>query len=261
MPVLDEIIAATTATLPGLRARREGLERAALATPMPKPFASRLRAPNVALIAEVKRRSPSAGAINPDLNPVLLAEAYTAGGASAISVLTDGPFFGGSIADLEEVSARVAPPVLRKDFILDEVQLFEARAAGASAVLLIVRVLPDATLRELLGTARALGLGVLVETHTHDEILRAVDVGADVIGVNARDLDDFSMHREAAWQLLAAVPSGVIAVAESGMSTVAHVEEAAAAGADAVLIGGALAAHGNPAEGATAFSSVRRHGR
>ncbi len=261
MPVLDDIIATTTATLPALRARRAEFERALLAARPPAPFASALRGSHVTLIAEVKRRSPSAGAINTGLDPRVLAGAYAAGGASAISVLTDGPYFGGSVADLEGVAGLVDLPVLRKDFILDEVQLVEARAAGASAALLIVRVLSDMTLRRLIVTAEQLGLGVLVETHTALEIARAIDAGAQVIGVNARDLDDFSMHRDAAWALLAKVPNALIAVAESGMATVAHVEEAAVAGADAVLIGGALASHGDPTSAATAFAGVLRRGR
>lgn len=261
MPVLDEIIATTSATLPSLRARQGELERAAAAKPHPRDFGAALRLPAVALIAEVKRRSPSAGAINLGLDPAALAVEYAAGGAAAISVLTDGPFFGGSLQDLEAVTERVARPVLRKDFILEEVQLLEARAAGASAALLIVRVLTDATLRRLLRKAEELGLGILVETHTAEEISRAVDCGATIIGVNARDLDDFSIDCEAAWRLLAKVPAACTAVAESGMATLADVEAAALAGADAVLVGGALAAHGMPASAAALLSGVRRHGR
>lgn len=261
MPVLDTIIATTRATLPALRARREELERAAADAPLPPSFRGALDRPTVALIAEVKRRSPSAGAINAGLDPARLAEAYAAGGAAAISVLTDGPFFGGALADLEVVTRTVRVPALRKDFILDRCQLLEARAAGAAAVLLIVRVLDDTSLRALHEHARALGLDVLVETHTADEISRAIDAGATVIGVNARDLDDFSIHREAAWELLSGIPSGLVAVAESGMASVEDVAVAAAAGADAVLIGGALAAHGAPEAAARAMAGVIRRGR
>jgi indole-3-glycerol phosphate synthase len=261
MPVLDAIIAATRETLPALQARRDALERAALATTPPVSFMAALRRPTVALIAEVKRRSPSAGAINAGLDPAHLAQAYAAGGAAAISVLTDGPFFGGSLADLEAVTAAVQVPALRKDFILDETQLFEARAAGASAVLLIARVLDDQALRRLHRMADDLGLGVLVETHTADEIGRALAADATVIGVNARDLDDFSINREAAWALLAQVPAQCVAVAESGMATVEDVAVAAAAGADAVLIGGALAAHGTPEVAARTLAGVVRRGR
>ncbi len=261
MPVLDTIIASTRATLPALQARQAELEHAAAFAPTPPSFVHALRRPTVALIAEVKRRSPSAGAINTGLHPTTLAQAYAAGGASAISVLTDGPFFGGSLADLEEVTRAVVVPALRKDFILDRCQLLEARASGASAVLLIVRVLDDATLRSLHRAADDLGLGVLVETHTAVEIRRAIDAGAEVIGVNARDLDDFSIDRDAAWRLLAEVPSTLIAVAESGMASPADVETAADAGADAVLIGGALAAHGTPEAAARSMAGIARRGR
>jgi indole-3-glycerol phosphate synthase len=261
MPVLDTIIATTRATLPGLQARRGDLERAAAAAGPVPSFLHALRRPTVALIAEVKRRSPSAGAINAGLDPATLAQAYAAGGAAAISVLTDGPFFGGTLADLEAVTRAVVVPALRKDFILDHCQLLEARAVGASAVLLIARVLDDATLRMLRESAENLGLGVLVETHTADEITRAIDAGAEVIGVNARDLDDFSINREAAWELLSGVPSGLVAVAESGMASPEDVAVAAAAGADAVLIGGALAAHGAPESAARGMAGIARHGR
>lgn len=261
MPVLDTIIATTRATLPALRAREAELERAAARAPAPPSFLHALRRPTVALIAEVKRRSPSAGAINTGLDSATLAQAYAGGGAAAISVLTDGPFFGGALEDLEAVTRAVVVPALRKDFILDRCQLLEARAAGASAVLLIVRVLDDATLRALHRAADDLGLGVLVETHTAEEITRAIDAGAEVIGVNARDLDDFSIHREAAWQLLAGVPAGLVAVAESGMASPEDVAVAASAGADAVLIGGALAAHGTPEAAARGMAGVPRRGR
>jgi indole-3-glycerol phosphate synthase len=261
MPILDTIIATTRATLPGLRARQAELEQAAARSPAPPSFRNALRRPTVALIAEVKRRSPSAGAINAGLDPAGLAQAYAAGGAAAISVLTDGPFFGGSLADLGAVTQAVVVPALRKDFILDRLQLLEARAAGASAVLLIARVLDDVTLRALHRDADDLGLGVLVETHTAGEITRAIDAGAQVIGVNARDLDDFSIHRAAAWQLLTSIPSGLVAVAESGMASLDDVAEAASAGADAVLIGGALAAHGTPEAAARGLAGVQRRGR
>jgi indole-3-glycerol phosphate synthase len=261
MPVLDAIIAATRETLPALLARRSELERAALASARPASFEAVLRRPAVALIAEVKRRSPSAGAINAGLDPATLAQAYTAGGAAAISVLTDGPFFGGSLADLVAVTGAVPVPALRKDFIVDEMQLFEARAAGAAAVLLIARVLSGEELRRLHRMADDLGLGVLVETHTAAEIERALEADARVIGVNARDLDNFSIDREAAWALLAQVPAHCVAVAESGMATVEDVAAAAAAGADAVLIGGALAAHGSPEAAARALAGVARRGR
>lgn len=261
MPVLEAILSATRATLPELRLRARALERAAQARATPASFEAALRGRQVALIAEVKRRSPSAGAINEALDPVELAEAYWGGGAAAISVLTDGPFFGGSLADLEAVAERVQLPVLRKDFILDELQLLEARASGAAAVLLIVRALEPTVLARLGGFARDLGLGVLVETHTAAEINVALESGATVIGVNARDLDTFTIDRTAAWELLRQLPPEVIAVAESGMATANDVVIAAAAGADAVLVGSALAAAGHPGDAARRMAEVPRRGR
>ncbi|MEP6589586.1 MAG: indole-3-glycerol phosphate synthase TrpC [Gemmatimonadota bacterium] len=261
MPVLDAILAATRATLPDLRRRSAALEAAAQAQQPPQDFASALRGERVALIAEVKRRSPSAGAIHESLDPAGLAAAYGRGGAAAISVLTDGPWFGGSLADLEAVARVVPLPLLRKDFILDEVQLLEARASGAAAALLIVRALDDASLRRLTRFAHELGLSVLVETHTTAEVSRAMDAGARIIGVNSRDLDDFTIDCAKAWQIMSAIPSELTAVAESGMASVADVEAAAAAGADAVLIGSALASSATPESAARAVAEVRRRGR
>jgi len=224
-------------------------------------FRAALRGPSVALIAEVKRRSPSAGSINENLDPASLAASYAAGGAAAISVLTDVVHFGGSIADLRAVVAGVDRPVLRKDFIVDELQLLEARAAGASAALLIVRALDQATLVRLHRFAGGIGLDVLVEAHDAPELARAIDAGAAIIGVNARSLDTFAVDTSAAWELLAQIPADRIAVAESGMATVTDVASAAAAGADAVLIGSALARSGNPVEHAAGLSNVARHAR
>lgn len=261
MPVLDAIVQATRATLPALQARRGELERAAFRRGPSPAFAVALNRPTVALIAEVKRRSPSAGVINEALDPAQLACAYVAGGAVAVSVLTDTRFFGGSLADLAAVVTAVALPVLRKDFILDEAQLLEARIAGASAVLLIARILPQAALVQLLEFAASLGLDALVETHNSTEIARALDAGAQVIGVNARDLDTLAIDAAGAWQLIASLPAGCIAVAESGMASLADVELAAAAGADAVLIGSALASAPDPAAGARELSGIVRYAR
>jgi indole-3-glycerol phosphate synthase len=261
MAVLDQILDGIRAGLPGRRAHRAALEARVAGLPPAPDFVAAFRRPNVALIAEVKRKSPSAGAINVGLDPVELSSAYAAGGAAAISVLTEGPHFGGSLDDLHAVGAAVAVPVLRKDFILDEIQLLEARAAGAAAALLIVRALSDTDLRRLDAFASAIGLATLVEAHDRAELDRALAAGCRVVGVNARDLDDFSMHRAAAWELLATVPTDRVAVAESGMHTAEDVAEAARHGADAVLIGGALASAGDPRAGALAMSGVRRRGR
>ncbi len=261
MPVLDQITAATKATLPTLHTNREGLMATAASRPTPPNFLAALRGERVALIAEVKRHSPSLGAINPTLDPVVLAAAYARGGAAAISVLTEGPHFGGDPADLAAVADQVGRPALRKDFILDPIQVYQARALGAAAVLLIVRILSDTLLRELLTVTRSLDMAALVETHSADEIDRAVAADARIIGVNARDLDTLAIDTTAAWDLLARVPSDRVAVAESGMATVGDVRRAADAGADAVLIGGALARAPDPATLAAALSAVPHRGR
>ena len=259
--LLESILDATRATIPGLRARWRDLEAAAAKVPPPSSFRAGLRGPRVALIAEVKRRSPSAGEIQAGLDPVRHAAAFAEAGASAISVLTNREHFGGSLEDLAAVVRRVPVPVLRKDFILDETQILEARASGAAAVLLITRALPAARLRDLAGMAKDWGLETLVEVHTQGELDVALASGASVIGINSRDLDDFRIDREAAWRLVAGVPAELVAVAESGMATPADVEAAARAGADAVLIGTALSAAPDPADLTRRLAGIPRRGR
>ena len=258
---LTEILEKTRAGLGALRARTAELERAAAGAPPPPSFRGAFVPDRVALVAEVKRRSPSAGAISEDLDPADRAARYARHGAAAVSVLTDGPFFGGSISDLEAVVKRVAVPVLRKDFILEETQILEARAAGAAAVLLIARALPGGRLRELLRFTTDAGLDALVEVHTAPELDSALAAGARIVGVNSRDLDTFRIDVAAAWSVLASVPADRVAVAESGMATAADVERAAAAGADGVLIGTALSASADPAAQVAAFIGTRRRGR
>ena len=262
MPVsLAQILSSTRDGLPALHARRAMVEREAAAAPRPPSFAAALRRQTVAVIAEVKRRSPSAGSIREDLDPAERAERYARHGAAAISVLTDAPFFGGSVDDLRAAAVRAGVPVLRKDFILDELQILEARAAGAAAVLLIVRALSAARLAALLGAASAAGLDALVEVHTQPEVARALEAGATILGVNSRDLDDFRIDTPAAWAVLQSVPPTLLAVAESGMASAADVTAAAAAGADAALIGTALSAAADPAALLAQLSGIRRRGR
>jgi indole-3-glycerol phosphate synthase len=258
---LEQILASTRRQLRSLRPRRAILERDAAAAPFPRPFAEALRGQMVAVIAEVKRRSPSAGAIRANLDPARHAADCARAGAAAISVLTDGPFFGGSVEDLRAVVARVAVPVLRKDFILDELQILEARAAGASATLLIVRALPAPRLRELIACAAEWRLHTLVEVHTAAELVTALDAGARIVGVNSRDLDTFTVDTARAWEILHEVPVEVLAVAESGMASQSDVVAAAAAGADAVLMGTALSAAPDPAALLAELTRVPRHGR
>jgi indole-3-glycerol phosphate synthase len=262
MPVsLDQILTSTRRTLPDLQARRGEVERAAAQAHPPPSLAAALRGERVKLIAEVKRRSPSAGAIREDLDPADRAERYARLGAAAISVLTDGPFFGGSLDDLRAAVSRTGVPVLRKDFILDELQIVEARAAGAAAVLLIVRALPPARLVELLRATRVAGLDALVEVHTRAELDTALAAGATIVGINSRDLDTFRIDTAAAWRLLELVPPGLVAVAESGMASATDVSAAAGAGADAVLVGTALSAAADPSLLLAELAGVRRRDR
>lgn len=207
----------------------------------PRGFAAALRRPfEVRLLAEVKRRSPSAGDIRPGADPVEVARAYVQGGAAALSVLTDRDYFGGDLAFLRAVRAAVDVPVIRKDFIIDPVQVWEARAAGADAVLLIVRILDQPLLADLHGLARELGMDVLVEAHTEAELGRALDAGATLVGVNNRDLDTFVTDLELSIRLTPGVPSAVTYVAESGIRTAADVDRLGAAGVDAILVGESL---------------------
>jgi len=257
---LDQILRSTEGRLDQLRQQRTALQRAAEVVADPPGFESALRGRNVAVVAEVKRRSPSAGSIREDLDPGERAARYAEHGAAAISVLTDGPFFGGSVEDLRQAASIARVPVLLKDFVLDEIQIVEARAAGASAVLLIVRAL-GSRLAPLLRFADQLRLTPFVEVHSPAELSAALDAGATVIGVNSRDLDTFTIDAAAALRIVSTVPAGYTVVAESGMSREADVERAAEAGADAVLIGTALSAAAAPGELLRELTGVRRRGR
>jgi indole-3-glycerol phosphate synthase len=258
---LDRILESTRAGLPALHARRLSIEERARATPPPVGLLARWDRSRVALIAEVKRRSPSAGSIRADLDPVAHAAAYAKAGAVAISVLTDGPFFGGSLDDLSAVARSAGVPALRKDFIVDEIQVAEARAAGAAGVLLIVRALSAVRLVELADCARRWGLDALVEVHDEAELDVALGCAAPIIGVNSRNLDTFDIEVAMAWRLLGRIPSDRIAVAESGMTAESDVAAAALAGADAVLIGTALSGAADPSALAAACAGVPRRGR
>lgn len=195
---------------------------------------------HVKVIAEVKRASPSRGELAEISDPSTLAAQYEAGGASVVSVLTEERKFKGSLADLEEVRKAVSIPVLRKDFIGEEYQVLEARAAGADLVLLIVAALPQSTLERLYSFTRNLGMTPLVETHSADEVARAVDLGSQLIGVNARDLTTFELDRDLFGRVADQIPAGVVRVAESAVLSVADVQHYREAGADAVLVGEAL---------------------
>ncbi len=205
-----------------------------------------LRAPGVGVIAEVKRRSPSKGELAAITDPARLAVEYQAGGARMISVLTEERRFGGSLDDLDSVRAAVRIPVLRKDFVVGSYQVHEARAHGADVVLLIVAALDQNTLIGLRERIESLGMTALVEVHTEDEASRALDAGARVIGVNARDLRTLDVDRSTFERIAPGLPSGVIKIAESGVRGPLDLIEYAAAGADAVLVGEGLVTTADP---------------
>ena len=259
--VLGRIIHETSRRVATARAGRSDLEiRARAATPA-LDFAAALRGEQVKVIAEVKRRSPSRGEINAALDPVARAREYERGGASAISVLTEPTHFAGSEDDLVRVRAAVHVPLLRKDFIIDETQIIEARAWGASAILLIARALPPAALVALACVAREWDMEALIEVRTDEELERAVSAQARVIGVNSRDLETLDVNPEAIARLVPMVPPGLAAIAESGVQSVADVERFAAAGADAVLVGSSLSEAADPAGAVRAIAGVRRQSR
>jgi indole-3-glycerol phosphate synthase len=218
------------------------------AMPPAKDLEAALRAAEPpALIAEVKRASPSAGVIAEDVNPSVLARGYQAGGAAAVSVLTEPRHFQGSLADLQAVRSSVSIPVLRKDFLIHPAQVIEARASGADAVLLIVAALTDAQLGALLESVRDVGLAALVETHSDEDLDRAIESGARIIGVNARDLETLDVDVKGALARIGRVPDERISVLESGISTRANVDAALEAGASAILVGEALMRAEDPA--------------
>jgi indole-3-glycerol phosphate synthase len=208
--------------------------------PTPRDLVAALRRPGVSLIAEIKRASPSKGLLRPDLDPAALAREYQANGAAAISVLTDQRFFKGALGHLRAVRQSVRLPVLRKDFILEAYQVYEARAAGADAVLLIVAALSDAALSSLYGLVRRLGMHALVEVHDEAELARALAIGPRIVGVNNRDLRTFEVDLETTARLRELIPEDVVLVAESGVHTPDDVARLRAIGADAMLVGEAL---------------------
>ncbi len=260
--ILARIVRTKREEVRALKGREEELRARAEEAPPPRDFRGALVHPDrVALIAEVKRRSPGAGAIRPELDPPGLAGGYAGAGASAISVLTDRDYFGGSLEDLSAVRARVPVPVLRKDFTVDPLQVVEARGAGADAILLIVRILEDRELRELRELAEALGMSALVEAHDADEVERALASGAGILGVNNRDLRTFTTRLETTLERIPGVPPEVVFVSESGIRTRADVEQLGGAGVDAVLVGESLLRAPDPAEAAGALVGVPKHPR
>jgi indole-3-glycerol phosphate synthase len=236
-----------------------GLEQAAARAPAPRSLAAALRRPPrapVRVIAEVKRASPSAGAIRPGADPADIAARYAAAGAAALSVLTDESFFDGHLSFLARAREAASVPVLRKDFLIDPYQVVEARAAGADAVLLIVAALDQSMLVKLLREARGLGMDALVEVHDADETAWAVDAGATIIGVNHRNLATFAVDTGLTAKLRPLVPADTILVGESGIRTAADVRKLGAAGAHAVLVGEHLMRQPDPGQALTELVGV-----
>jgi indole-3-glycerol phosphate synthase len=224
-------------------ARQDAISRAAFEravarrAPRGAAFTAALAAPGVRIIAECKGRSPSRGVLRQRFDPAAIASGYAAAGAAAVSVLTEPTFFDGALAHLEAVRAAVGLPLLRKDFIVTEFQVEEARAAGADAVLLIVAALDDGRLRRLRELAAELDLATLVEVHDEEELGRALDAGADIVGVNSRDLKSLAVTRETFDRLAPSLPASVIAVAESGLGSAAEVARLRTLRYDAFLVG------------------------
>lgn len=258
MSVLDDIIVGVRVDLDSRRARLPLEEVRTLAEQAPAPrdalVALSAKASGVRVIAEVKRKSPSKGDLSDIPDPAELAAAYERGGATVVSVLTEERRFGGSLADLDAVRAVVDLPILRKDFTVDEYQIWEARAHGADLILLIVAALDDATLRAFLELTERLGMHALVETHTAEEVERAVAAGAGIIGVNVRNLKTLDIDRTVFPALAGLIPADAVIVAESGVRTIADVERFVSDGAQAVLVGEALVRHSNPEETVREFA-------
>jgi indole-3-glycerol phosphate synthase len=249
--ILQQILRTKAQEVPAARARRplEQVKAAALAAPAPRGFYRALAEPaGVQVIAEVKKASPSKGLIRPDFDPVAIARAYESAGAACLSVLTDEQFFQGSLDYLSQIRAAVALPLLRKDFVIDEYQVYEARAAGADAVLLIVAAFSGecadgrtpAEMQQLAALAAELGMDVLVEAHTGDELAIALASGARLIGVNNRDLKTFHTTLDVTFSLASRVPAGKLLVSESGIHTHEDIQRVGAVGAKAVLVGESL---------------------
>src|SRR4051812_4575807 len=260
MSVLDDIVAGVRDDLAVRQAalsEDQLIAQAALLAPPRDPMPA-FRAPGLAVIAEVKRRSPSKGDLADIPDPASLATAYAAGGADAISVLTEQRRFGGSLDDLRAVRAAVPTPLLRKDFMVTDYQLLEARAAGADLVLLIVAALGDALLKDLHDQARELGLTVLTEVHDEDEVARALHVGAELVGVNARNLKTLDVDPGTFGRLAELVPDGVVTVAESGIGGPDDAARYADQGADVVLVGEALVRDGHPRAAVAAMKAGAR---
>jgi indole-3-glycerol phosphate synthase len=241
--ILDEIVASKRREIAAAKQRMplEEMEDQAASAPPVRDFRAAIQGPGpIRLIAEVKKASPSAQVIRADFDPIAIARTYQDHGASCLSILTDAPYFQGHLSYLARVRASVAIPLLRKDFLIDEYQVVEARLAGADAILLIAEILDDATLASLQARARALGMAALVELHAEENLPWVLGSGADLVGINNRDLSRFVTDLERTFRLRDQIPEHVTLVSESGIRTRRDVERLEAAGVSAVLVGETL---------------------
>jgi indole-3-glycerol phosphate synthase len=245
--ILAEIVEHKKLEVAALHPRSAEIERMAHERKRaPRPFAEALRSRRPAIISEIKKASPSKGVLKPDFHPALIAHAYEEGGAACLSVLTDNRYFHGSLHDLESARAAVSLPVLRKDFTIDRLQIFEAAAHNADAILLIAGILTVAELQQFRELAASLGLAALVEVHDHDELRKAVDSGAEIIGVNNRNLDTFEVSIKTSIALSLLMPSSVTRVSESGIFRRFDIDMLQAAGFHAFLVGESLMKAADP---------------
>jgi indole-3-glycerol phosphate synthase len=253
--ILARIVEQKRASLPRLAQRQAALERSAAERPAARDFRAALLAQPPSIIAEVKKASPSKGVFTEDFHPASIAETYAAGGAAALSVLTDVEFFRGGLADLEAARAAVSVPVLRKDFTIHELHVIEAAAHGADAILLIAAILTVAELRRFRELAESLHMAALVEVHDQEELGPALDSGATIVGVNNRDLHTVEVHLETSERLAERIPSTAVKVAESGIHSQADVARLSACGFSAFLVGEHLMKSGDPAAAIRALRS------
>ena len=258
--ILSEIVSQKQQEVAELHPHAAELERAAHERKVaPRPFAKQLRRHGPAVIAEVKKASPSKGILQADFHPALIAHQYEQGGAACLSVLTDKKYFQGSLHDLEAARAATELPVLRKDFTIDRLQIYEAAAHGADAILLIAAILETKELQHLRELAQSLGLAALVEVHDHDELRKAIDCGAEIIGVNNRNLDTFKVSLDTSLRLSYLMPTDVTRVTESGIFTRVDIETLSAAGFHAFLIGESLMKANDPAGALRALIGSSQH--
>jgi indole-3-glycerol phosphate synthase len=253
--ILTRIVEQKRASLTRLKSRQAELERRAAERPYARDFRAALLAQPPAIIAEVKKASPSRGVFTEDFHPASIARMYVEGGAAALSVLTDEEFFGGGLADLEAARAAVSVPVLRKDFTIHELHVVEAAAHGADAILLIAAILTVAEMRRFRERAESLHMAALVEVHEDDELGPALDSGASIVGVNNRNLHTFEVNLETSERLAARIPAGAVKVAESGIHSKADVARLRAAGFSAFLVGEHLMKSGDAAAAIRALRS------